>query len=114
MVTVSYQCHEDPDNYQGRCLYNVMTLYQRSECEAVLSLGITLYVTPVMLREIHPTDDSTLSLPPSVTVRNSKLILSKVTLASFMHKNSQNYFSCIMELVRFAFNFSDSNLLQYK
>ena len=110
MVMVSYQCHEDPDNYQGRCLYNVMTLYQRSECDAVLSLGITLYVTPVMLREIHPTDDSTLSL----TVRNSKLILSKVTLASFMHKNSRNYFSCIMELVRFAFNFSDSNLLQYK
>ena len=38
----------------------------------------------------------------------------KWLLASFMHKNSQNYFSCIMELVRFAFNFSDSNLLQYK
>ena len=61
-------------------------------------------------RRLHPR----LSLPPSLTVRNSKLILSKVTLASFMHKNSQNYFSCIMELVRFAFNFSDSNLLQYK
>ena len=110
MVMVSYQCHKGPNNYLGRCLYNVMTLYQRSECDAVLSLGITLDVTPVMLREIHPTDDSTLPL----TVRNSKLILSKVTLASFMHKNSQNYFSCIMELVRFAFNFSDSNLLQYK
>ena len=116
MVIVSYQCHVGPNNYLGRCLYNVMTLYQSSECDPVLSRGITLYVTPMMLREIHPTVGSTLlsPLPPSVTVRNSKLILSKVTLASFMHKNSQNYFSCIMELVRFAFNFSDSNLLQYK
>ena len=60
---VSYQCHEGPNNYLGRCLYNVMTLYQCSECDPVLSLDITLYVTPMMLGEIHPTDDSTLSPP---------------------------------------------------
>ena len=69
MVIVSYQCHVGPNNYLGRCLYNVMTLYQSSECDPVLSRGITLYVTPMMLREIHPTDGSTLRspLPPSVT-----------------------------------------------
>ena len=65
MVMVSYQCHVGLNNYQSRCLYNVMTLYQCSECDPVLSRGITLYVTPMKLGEIHPTDSSTLSLPPS-------------------------------------------------
>ena len=65
MVMVSYQCHVGLNSYQSRCLYNVMTLYQCSECDPVLSRGITLYVTPMMLGEIHPTGSSTLSLPPS-------------------------------------------------